>query len=196
VSHGSEFEGSQCVANNLEIEMANRRRIPRDGKYQQRLRKSAWKRLIKERRFNLAVTLAFNREGNPEIAKRTFGTFLALFDGHYLGRSWSKQPASERTMAVASIEHPETNIHLHVLMRVPRVARSRSLHRIEKRIGKCWRKVAPSGTCDCQYVYDLEGIASYQLKDFTRPGHEDLVILSSDFHPSNKSKRRKRPRSR
>lgn len=66
-----------------------------------------------------ALTLATNRSLTVEKISAMFGKFCLDLDRACLGRkNVTGAPSGDRVFAVAFVEHPDTNIHLHVAMRL------------------------------------------------------------------------------
>src|SRR5258708_2122770 len=82
------------------------------------------------------VTLNLNRPTSIDGARHKFGDLLARVDRSWLGWKWSTQPPEERTFAMAVIENPLSNLHIHALFRKSPVPRRRSVLRLSALINK------------------------------------------------------------
>src|SRR5690349_3967746 len=112
--------------------------VPAPGYSKRREFRDAWRSFLTEHSFDLHVTLMFNRPTTLEGARKDLKAWLARLDEHWLGRAWSRRPSEERTFAIAFVEHPESNLHLHVLVRIPP---SVSLSPRKTRVmAKAWKK--------------------------------------------------------
>lgn len=102
----------------------------------------------------------------PEFAKtmdmtHLIGEFLARIDRALLGRKWSRLPPDQRTDGLFFIEHTDTNIHAHGLLRFPDV-RTLDLKALTK---EKWIKLTEAGDTDFQALYDAERCLEYCTKE-------------------------------
>jgi hypothetical protein len=132
--------------------------------------------------FEWCVTLNYNRPTTQQKVRKGFRHWLACIDNAYLGRNWSRC-GDDRAFAVAVVEHPHSNIHLHMLLRMPKPARSLGRPYQMDSIEKHWFKIEPAGQCVSELIYDIAGAARYMCKELPFPGHlEDCIIISTEFH--------------
>ena len=148
--------------------------------------------------FHLFITLATNRTGKEDFARDKFKGFMARFDSHNAGRNWQKK-SELRSVAVASIEHMDTNLHLHIVLQIPELVMAR--HQIKKGIYKkkwealanywrptieeIWNGISPQGNADTLPYW--KGASSYFMKGAgNRVSYESLMI-STEFWPSSDS---------
>lgn len=131
--------------------------------------------------WDLFVTLNFNGDTSLASARAAFRKWLARLDHRVLGRNWAAMTQSERILAVATVENPRSNLHLHVLVHLP--LKARELHRAEitHAMQLHWAKLVPSGQCHFDRVRDT-GVARYVAKQLDRPGHAEMFMLSNEFH--------------
>jgi hypothetical protein len=128
------------------------------------------------------VTLNNNRPAPKWKVYKDLGHWLARLDHQHLGRNWSRC-GGERTFAVAVIEHPLKNIHLHLLLRMPTPARTLGRPYQMESMQKHWHKIEPAGQCVQEWIYDIAGVARYMCKELPFSGHlEDCIIISTQFH--------------
>lgn len=150
---------------------------PEDLRLQQ-----AWRDFIEAQQFQLFVTLNFNCTTTIATATKRLKDLLAHIDSAFLGRNWSML-GTRRTLAFAFIENVESNLHIHIVLKLPQ-GREVSVGRLRK-IAECyWAKRIPSGTVDIRPVTDLEGLARYVTKQMRRVNAmtDGRIIISSDFH--------------
>ena len=140
-----------------------------------------WERWLAELDFDRFVTLNFNRDTTPAGARRMLGLFLARLDRRFLGRRWCEK-GWERTFGVAVLENQETNLHIHVAMRLPASAAALSFGEQQFYLESTWSQLVAGGQCDVQAVYDRAGVAQYMAKQLTRRGYIGTFILFTEFH--------------
>ncbi|MBA4781328.1 hypothetical protein [Blastomonas sp.] len=120
---------------------------------------------------DLFVTFVFNRWITMDEAQRTFEEFHCRLDRKLLGRSFIERP-DERTDYRATIEKPDTNIHIHALFRM--TAEQKSRFSVEA--PAIWTKLVEAGSLDIQPVHHSEGVAQYITKEL-RPETSDRILL-------------------
>lgn len=144
-----------------------------------------------KRKFHIFVTLNLNRRASYDDAREFIRHWLARVDSKALGRKWATF-RKRRTFAVASLEHPTSNAHFHVLLRLPH--RLRGLPRLEVRqmLSDAWEGVCPGG--DLFHDPSEHTIRRGDFKRSTRPfasytgkGWHDAaafarMIVSTEFH--------------
>jgi hypothetical protein len=140
--------------------------------------RQGWIDLVKERDWDEYVTLNFNHSWSPIGARKKFSLFCQRLDRFLLGRGYRKR-VDKRTYVIAFLEHPNSNIHLHCLVRLRHGWRPRRRH-LKRKMKRIWKKLVPSGTADVRRVRDAEGAARYSTKEF----RFDEIILSSEFWPT------------
>ncbi|QNE30575.1 hypothetical protein F1C10_00265 [Sphingomonas sp. NBWT7] len=119
---------------------------------------------------DLFVTFAFNRWISMDEAQRTFEAFHAHLDHKLLGRSYNRRP-DERTAYIATIEKPDTNIHVHALFRMTQEQKAR----FTEIAPGIWKKLVEAGNLDIQPVHHSEGAARYVTKAL-RPETSDRLL--------------------
>ena len=141
----------------------------------------AWEQLVAELDFGLFVTLNFNRDTTLAGARRMLGLFLARLDRRFLGHRWCRK-GPERTLGMAVLENQETNLHIHLAMRLPASAAALSFSEQQLYLESTWNQLVVGGQCDVQAVYDRAGVAHYMAKQLPRRGYAKGYILASEFH--------------
>jgi hypothetical protein len=140
-----------------------------------------WQEWLAKRDFGLVVTLNFNRDTTPAGARHMLGLFLARLDRRFLGHRWCRK-GPERTFGVAVLENQETNLHIHVAMRLPMSAAALSFGEQQLYLESTWNELVAGGQCHVQAVYDRAGVARYMAKQLPRRGYAKGYILSTEFH--------------
>lgn len=113
--------------------------------------------------------LTWRYQGEPQASDfsktmdltHLIGEFLARIDRALLGRRWSQLPHSDRSDGVFFIEHTDTNIHAHGLVRFPQ-ARTLDLDALTK---EKWIRLTEAGDTDFQALYDAEHCLEYCTKE-------------------------------
>lgn len=124
------------------------------------------------------VTLTDPTERNLTVMKSLLSKYCGRIDRALLGKKFEFLPAEERTDGIFFIEHVESNIHAHGLLRVPQVSEE-ALGALTK---KQWHRVCRDGKCDVQAVYDCDGVARYCTKEMMRfQFNPDQIAFTRDF---------------
>jgi hypothetical protein len=131
-----------------------------------------------------AITLNINRQVSIKTATKMFGQFCHRVDRYRFDRkSISGIHSAARFSAVAAIEHPDSNIHIHVAAKLsgwlPGPLSSVDERELRKMWGSCTKG---SGSIEIKEAYDVRGWLSYMTKEFSNWPMN--VIFSSDFHPT------------
>lgn len=133
--------------------------------------------------FSHAITLNINRRISVAVAEQLFKRFCYEVDRYKFGkREVSKLTSESRFFAVASIEHPNTNIHLHVAANLTGWLTERVSPTDVRELHKIWGGCTMgAGSIEIKEIHDRRGWLFYMTKEcFYRP--LDL-IFASDFHP-------------
>lgn len=133
--------------------------------------------------FTHSVTLTFNQMGNYrpdhilEYARDKLKFFHSQIDRKLLGSRWQRKPFDERTFFIAFPEKIATNMHYHLLVRVPEPHKDRF-----EILGKTiWPKIVRSGTYDCKAIYNCNGIISYVIKEQFKHVNFDHILFSTEL---------------
>lgn len=143
--------------------------------------------------FHLFITLVTNRTGDAAFARDKFKGFMARFDRHNGGRNWHKN-SSIRSLAIASPEHMDTNLHLHILLQIPAKVLERNPlrngrnHKKWKALAAHWRpiieslwsEICPQGNADVLPFW--QGATSYTMKGAGNRVSYSNFMLSTEFH--------------
>lgn len=120
---------------------------------------------------DLFVTFVFNRSISMDEAQAMFEKFHGHLDRKLVGRAFLRRP-NERTQYIATVEKPDTNIHIHALFKMTVVQKLRFCL-----ISSCiWEGLAKGGNLDIQAVHGAEGVANYITKEL-RPETSDRLLL-------------------
>ncbi len=120
---------------------------------------------------DLFVTFVFNRWRSIDEAVRTFEEFHGRLDKKLLGRSYMDRP-DERTEYIATIEKPDTNIHIHALFKMTAEQRAR----FAEIAVPIWGQLVEAGNLDIKPVYCPEGAARYVTKEL-RPETSERLLM-------------------
>lgn len=133
--------------------------------------------------YSHAITLNINRRGvSVQRAKSMISLFCRCMDQYRFNRrDVSKIPSDERFSAVALIEHPESNIHVHMAAKLDSWLDAPVSDSDKRQFEKIWRECTRgSGTLHIEHTFNPRGWLMYITKDF----HKSMTwILASDFHP-------------
>lgn len=120
---------------------------------------------------DLFITFAFNRMISMDEAQTTFEKFHGHLDRKLVGRAFLRRP-DERTSYIATIEKPDTNIHIHALFKMTDIQKLRFCMIADG----LWAKLVKGGNLDIQAVHCAEGVAGYITKEL-RPETSDRLLL-------------------
>jgi len=125
--------------------------------------------------FNFFGTANFNCQTTVAGATKLFNEWARLVDRKILRRRVKDAPASDRLFFVAVPEHPNSNLHYHLLLRTP--VNPLKAQRIAT---KYWRLVVPPGELWMPAIGnadDKSRIANYATKDcWNGFGIEDFIV--------------------
>jgi len=118
----------------------------------------------------LFVTFVFNCAISADGARRKLEEFHKRLDGKIVGRAALRKP-DERSVYIATIEKPDTNLHIHALFKTSDLQRVR----FGLVADDIWKKLAPAGNLVIKPVTYAEGAAAYITKDL-RPDNDRLLM--------------------
>jgi hypothetical protein len=145
--------------------------------------RAAWEALLDaHRNWQFFLTLNFNYPTNGGAARHKWASWLARVDKEMLGHHWQGTPSEQRTFAIAVVENPYTNLHLHVLLRLPAAGTNFVASEVSVIFAKRWQQLAKGGSCDVQAIRNSSGAVRYMTKQLHRPNHSELVMISTEFH--------------
>ena len=125
--------------------------------------------------FNFFGTANFNRQTTVAGATKSLNEWKRLVDRKILRRRVKDAPASDRLFFVAVPEHPNTNLHYHLLLHAP--VNPLKTQRIAT---KYWQLVVPSGDLWMPAIGDADDIsriAFYAVKDCWKGfGIDDFIV--------------------
>ena len=129
---------------------------------------------IEELGFTQSAMLAFNRDVTAHGARRYLKHFHARLDDLSLGNGWAERdPITERMFSISYIEHPTTNLHLHMLWR----SQKRHEAMLIEAMPAIWKEVVPSGKAKNRAIEPDDHVYWYDTKELT----DDSYILSTEF---------------
>lgn len=130
-----------------------------------------------------AITLNINRRGvTVRRAKSMISLFCRRVDQYrFHRRDVNKIPSDDRFSAVALIEHPESNIHVHMAAKLDSWLEAPVSDWDKQQFEKIWRQCTRgSGTLHFEDTLNPRGWLTYITKDF----HKSMDwMMASDFHP-------------
>lgn len=118
----------------------------------------------------LFVTFVFNSAISADGARRKLEEFHKRLDGKLVGRAALRKP-DERSVYIAAIEKPDTNLHIHALFKTSDLQSVR----FGLVADDIWKKLAPAGDLVIKPVIYADGAAAYITKDL-RPDSEMLLL--------------------
>jgi hypothetical protein len=143
--------------------------------------RSAYGDMASDFKPNAFLTLATNSTIDAAEVTRLIGRFCAMLDRLLLGHKWFKLPAEQRTDGMFLIEHADTNIHAHGILRMPKSDDPG----LDLMIDRKWRCLIKEGTTDYSAITDLSGLVRYCTKEMILPSfNPDHVILTRQFMAS------------
>ncbi len=148
--------------------------------HNKRIRK-AMNEMVRDMDAEYFVTLNFNRDTNYEAARNALKAWHARVDKALLGGSWRRKARNERTFFIACVEHLDSNIHWHVMLRL---GESADTQRFEAVAEQCWEKLVKSGSLKLRHLAtDLENVkrAHYTVKDLWQQKAIEHFVLSTEF---------------
>jgi|GEM_PF-2571715 len=109
---------------------------------------------------------------------RLIGKYLAMMDRALLGRNWSQFSPDDRTDGIFFIEHTDTNIHAHGLLRFPELKYcGLDVLTVQK-----WNKLTEAGSTDFQEIYDAQNVTEYCTKEMNSfLFNPDQVVMARQF---------------
>lgn len=128
----------------------------------------------------LFVTLTFAQNLGLARSRKHLGHWFGCLDYHYLGKNWSRRPSDERTEAIAFPENIESNLHYHLLLRLPLEAQQESFALQRSTLLTHWVETSPGGTC--LTLIRNAGAARYVTKRLVQPGYWQHFVLAREFH--------------
>lgn len=131
-----------------------------------------------------AITLNINRPVSVFRARSMVGLFCSRMDRYRFGvKNVRALPSAERFSAVAIIEHPDTNIHVHMAARLDSWLQAPVTDKDVRNFEKMWQQCTRgSGKLYFEQAFDPKGWLFYMTKGL----HNDSMdwMFASDFHPS------------
>lgn len=137
--------------------------------------------MCNEIRPNTFVTLVTNHTRTTDKMKELVGKYFKHMDRWYLGHTWLQQPIQMRTDGIGFIEHVNSNIHTHLMVRF---AKGNFWgRRIMSEL--CWNKICEGGSVDLKPITNVEKLASYCTKEMTDYSHspDNQIIFLRDYFP-------------
>lgn len=143
--------------------------------------RSAIQGMLCEMEPNYFVTANFNRETTFEGARKCLRRWHALVDKKRLGKDWSKKPSADRVFFFAFSEHPDDNLHYHLILRAPQLLDRPSFDTVGPKV---WERLVQGGDLYVQKLktkLDVAKVSSYSTKDLWNERLFEQWIVSSEF---------------
>lgn len=126
--------------------------------------------------YELLLTTNYNRPRTISDVHRDLRHLFARINRSTLGPRW--QTDERRWRGYAVIEHPDSNIHAHILARPALSCCSWNIGRMTAAINRAWRPIAPAGSVDLQRItWNPRRVVSYLLKEKGRGALTGLIII-------------------
>lgn len=138
-------------------------------------------RFLTDQRPTHALTLAFNTTVPPRTVRAVLDDLHAHMDRALFGRRFNAKPLDRRTWFAAFVEHPDTNTHAHLLVRVTEDRHDAFEALFPGDRGAFWCRWAARGTHVLRRIFDAEGWADYSTKHLRPDGD---WITSDEFVPA------------
>lgn len=139
----------------------------------------AWKQHLLDQYYSgydLFLTLNYNRPRSISDAHRDAPHLFARINRKTLGPRWLSDERRWRGYAV--IEHPDSNVHLHALVRPALACKDWTLERMAALIRLHWSSIVPAGSIDLQAIAKKpKTVISYLLKELGRGALTGLIAL-------------------
>ena len=140
--------------------------------------KDAWVDWLASTDFDFAFTANFNRETTLASAERVLRRWGRDINRKVLGRRWRFAKRHERLLVIGFPEHPDTNLHYHLLVRAPT-----NPLKVQQLAVAEWNRRVPSGelwTSPLPDAGDVHRFARYALKDasWNGIGFDAAVIIT------------------
>lgn len=107
-----------------------------------------------------------------EWINRKIYSLAGRVDRNLIGSTWQKRP-DKRLRGFGTIEHIETNIHAHLLLRLNA---DYDTSNIEFHIGNQWARLMPAGSVDLKDVHYLSGFVNYTFKDVFQGNFSERLV--------------------
>ena len=133
--------------------------------------------------FQWHVSASFNQDTTYAVGRDKLKVWSAFVDRELHGRRYYLRPDESRVFFVAIPEWGAsgTNLHYHLLVRVPPV----SMSRFQEVAKSTWSSVVRSGSMYVQQIgngdEDLKRVVAYDLKDAWRKNNYEHIVFSTEF---------------
>ena len=127
------------------------------------------------------ITANFNRDSSLNSAKKTLGHWSAMVERSLLGKHWYKKEAHERISFFAFAEHLDSNLHWHLMLRLPDENMKNHFRMIA---ANYWKQIVKSGSMDIQPILseqDRIKASSYVTKDLLKTENYLAFTMSTEF---------------
>ena len=129
-----------------------------------------------------ALTLSYNDLVSARRVRSDLDDMHAHLDRRLLGRRFNQMVSERRTWIAAIVERPDTNLHLHLVMRVVADRWQTFEGLFPGQRGPFWTMWAPRGTYALTRIYDAAGWVRYAAKTLRMTSE---WIDSAEFLPAH-----------
>lgn len=140
----------------------------------------AWVEWLSSEQFDFAFTANFNRETTLLGAERQLRKWAQNIDRKVLGRKWRNAKAEERVKIIGFPEHPDSNLHYHLVVNAPV-----NPLKVQKIAVAEWQRLVKSGDLWASALgspTDVRGFVEYAVKDaaWNGVGLDHAVIIDGE----------------
>lgn len=146
--------------------------------------RAAWCRFMADQQPDAFLTFNLYHALPVPMLHRLVKDFLNRMQREVDGRNWSRFPPEDRLRAVGTVEHPNSNPHMHLAL----VAPSRHLDFVFSGAALAlWRRChVNAGQFHAKPATDAAGLARYSLKDLRHSADLDHLFV---YAPTSKASR-------
>ena len=131
--------------------------------------------------FDYSATVVFNEPRSIDFVRNRLREWHKRLDRKLVGPNHTNKPNNQRLFFVGCIEHPNTNIHVHMMVKLPSLDKA---HTFELYAPFLWDKVTVTGDLVCQPITSDIGklkAIKYMAKDMWQEAAFENFIISTEF---------------
>jgi hypothetical protein len=158
------------------------------------LNRKAWSKILAQSDWDYFITFSSNasqklkkgqfqktyNEWPVDRLRQALDHWGCSLDKKLLGQKWYKK-TDQRTEFVAILEHPNSNPHWHLMLKL----HCDKHQKFTDHAAKLWKKAIPSGTTSISLCHDqaaLQKFSGYCSKSISFNNTADDIVFSKDFH--------------
>lgn len=146
---------------------------------------------VSEMHWDWTVTLNFNTSDmTPDRAREAVAEWLGRLDFTRLGPGWQKKRPEIRTGGFFTMEHIESNLHVHGVIRSSKLVRNKLEEADDDQMERLWLASAKGRTFWAMRPHDIYGYVDYITKELIFPGRENNYFFASEFHSQPRARLR------